>query len=56
MRVLVEVTDARGVERGQPSLDAVDLIAEAEQIFGKIGAVLAVTPRMSATRFGFEPS
>jgi hypothetical protein len=41
MRILVEVIDARGIERGRPPLDAMDLIAEAEQIFGKIGAVLA---------------
>jgi hypothetical protein len=41
MRILVEVIDAGGVERGRPPLDAMDLIAETEQIFGKIGAVLA---------------
>jgi hypothetical protein len=32
--------DARGVERRRPPLDAVDGVAEAEQIFGEIGAVL----------------
>ena len=41
VRVLVEMIDARGVERGRPPLDAMDRVAEAEQIFGKIGAVLA---------------
>ena len=40
VRVLVEVVDARGIERGRAPLDAMDGIAEAEQIFGKIGAVL----------------
>ena len=41
MPVFVEMIDAGRVERGRPPLDAVDLIAEAEQIFGQIGAVLA---------------
>ncbi|AHY49012.1 hypothetical protein BJS_08923 [Bradyrhizobium japonicum SEMIA 5079] len=40
MRVLVEVIDARGVERGRAPLDAVHDIAERQQIFGEIGAVL----------------
>jgi hypothetical protein len=30
MRILVEMIDARGVERGRPPLDAVDGVAEAE--------------------------
>ena len=41
VRILIEVIDARGVERGRPPLDAMDGIAEAEQIFGEIGAILA---------------
>jgi geranylgeranyl pyrophosphate synthase len=47
------VIDARGIERGRPPLDIVDLIAEAEQIFGQIGAILAGDAVISATRFGF---
>jgi len=39
MRILIQMIDTRGVEGGPP-LDAVDGIAEAEQIFGQIGAVL----------------
>ena len=41
MRILVEMVDAGGIERGRPPLDAVDGVALAEQIFGEIGAVLA---------------
>jgi hypothetical protein len=33
--------DARRVERGRPPLDAVDSVAEAEQILDEISAVLA---------------
>ena len=40
VRILVEMIDARGVERGRAPLDAVHGVAEAEQIFGEIGAVL----------------
>ena len=40
MRILIEMVDARGVERGRPPLDAMHGVAEAEQIFGEIGAVL----------------
>src|ERR1700726_1116010 len=40
MRILVQMIDPRGVERGRPPLDAVYGIAEAEQIFGQIGAIL----------------
>ena len=40
MRILVEMIDARGVEGGRAPLDAVHGIAEAEQIFGEISAVL----------------
>jgi hypothetical protein len=40
VRVFIEMIDARGVERGRPALDAVHGIAEAKQIFGKVGAVL----------------
>ena len=40
VRILVEMIDARGVERGRPPLDAMHGVAEAEQIFGEIGAVL----------------
>jgi hypothetical protein len=40
VRVLVEMIDPRGIERGRPPLDAVHRVAEAEQIFGEIGAVL----------------
>jgi hypothetical protein len=40
VRVLIEMIDARGIERGRPPLDAVYGIAEAKQIFGEIGAVL----------------
>jgi hypothetical protein len=41
MRILVQMIDARGVERGRPPLDAMDGVAEAKQIFRKVGAVLA---------------
>ena len=41
VRIFIEMVDARGVERGRPPLDAVHGVAEAEQIFGEIGAVLA---------------
>src|SRR5580693_3634825 len=40
VRILIEMIDARGVEGGGPPLDAMDGVAEAEQIFGEIGAVL----------------
>ena len=40
VRILIEMIDARGVERGRPPLDAVHGVAEAKQIFGEIGAVL----------------
>ena len=40
VRIFVEVIDARGVERRRPPLDAVHGVAEAEQIFGEISAVL----------------
>jgi hypothetical protein len=32
--------DPRGVERGRAPLDAVNSVAEAEQIFGEVGTVL----------------
>src|SRR3979411_2564719 len=41
VRVFVEMIDARGVERRRPPLDAMDRVAEAKQVFGEIGAVLA---------------
>ena len=41
MRVLVEMVDAVGVEQRGASLDAVDLIALAEEELGEVGAVLA---------------
>src|SRR6267142_3992711 len=40
VRILIKMSDARGVERGCAPLDAMYGIAEAEQIFGEIGAVL----------------
>jgi len=40
MGVFVEVIDARGVERGRSPLDAMHGVAEAQQIFGEISAVL----------------
>jgi hypothetical protein len=40
MRILVEVIDARGVERGRAPLDAVDDVTETEQIFSEISSVL----------------
>jgi len=40
VRVFIEMIDARGVERGRAPLDTVHGVAEAEQIFGEIGAVL----------------
>jgi hypothetical protein len=40
VRIFVEVVDACGVRR-RPPLDAVHGIAEAEQIFGEIGTILA---------------
>ncbi len=39
--VLIQMIDARGVERGCSPLDAVDGVTEAKQIFGQIGAVLS---------------
>jgi len=44
VRVFVEMIDARGIERRRPPLDAVYRVAEAEQIFGEIGAVLTGDP------------
>src|SRR5690606_23923792 len=44
MRVLVEVLDAPGVERGRAALDAVDDIALVEQQLAQIGPVLARDP------------
>src|SRR3979490_2696786 len=41
VRVFVEMIDARGVERRRPPLDAMDRVAEAKQVFGEIGAILA---------------
>jgi hypothetical protein len=40
MRILVDVLDARGVERRRASLDAMDDIALLEQQLGKVGAIL----------------
>lgn len=40
MRILVEMIDARGVERGRPALDPVHVVAETEQILGEICSVL----------------
>jgi hypothetical protein len=40
MAILVEMIDARGVERGRTALDAVHGVASAKQIFGQIRAVL----------------
>jgi hypothetical protein len=39
--VFIEIIDARGIERGRPSLDAVHGVAEAKQVFGEIGVGLA---------------
>ena len=41
VRVLVQVVDAVGVEQRRAALDAVDLVAFAEQKLGEVGAVLA---------------
>jgi hypothetical protein len=38
--VLVEMVDARGVERGGTPLDPMNGVAEAKQEFGEVGAVL----------------
>ena len=38
--VLVEMIDARSIERRRPPLNAVYRVAETEQVFGEIGAVL----------------
>src|SRR5579863_531689 len=40
VRILIEVIDAGGIEGGRSPLDAMHGVAEAEQIFGKISAVL----------------
>src|SRR5947209_4010286 len=40
MRILVEMIDARSVERGGPALDAVHGVTEPKQVFSEIGAVL----------------
>ena len=41
VRILVEMVDAVGVERGGAALDAVDLIALGEQELRQVGAILA---------------
>jgi hypothetical protein len=41
MRIFIEMIDPRGVERRRAPLDAVHGVAEPEQIFGQIGAVLS---------------
>ena len=41
VRILVEVVDPVGVEQRRAALDAVDLVALAEQELGEVGAVLA---------------
>ena len=45
VRVLIEMIDARGVERGRTPLDAVHGVAEAKQVFGEISAVLTGNTR-----------
>ena len=40
MRVLVDILDPAGIERGGTALDAVDDIALVEQKLGEIGAIL----------------
>ncbi len=40
VRVLIEMVDARGVERRRPPLDAVDRVAETKQVLSEISAVL----------------
>jgi perosamine synthetase len=40
VRILIEMVDTRGVERGRSPLDAVHGVTKAKQIFGEIGAVL----------------
>src|SRR5208337_1603985 len=41
MRILVEMVDARGIERGGAALDPVDFVVLLEQEFGQVGSVLA---------------
>ncbi len=41
VRILVEMIDAVGVERGGPSLDTVDFIAFTEQQLGQVGTILS---------------
>ena len=45
MRILVEMIDAVRIERGRAALDAVNLVALAEQQLSQVGAVLAGDPR-----------
>ena len=40
VRVLIQVVDARGVERRRPTLDAMNFIALIQQELRQIGAVL----------------
>jgi hypothetical protein len=51
-RTLVEMVDPIGVERRGTALDAMDKIAEANQVFSEIGTVLAGEPVMRATLVG----
>ena len=41
MRILVEMIDAIGIERGGPAFDAVNLVALLQQQLRQVGAVLA---------------
>jgi hypothetical protein len=41
VRILIKMVNPRRIERGRAPLDAVHGVAEAEQIFGEIGAVLS---------------
>ena len=41
VRILVEMIDARGVEGGRAPLHAMHGVAEPEQIFGKVSAILS---------------
>ena len=50
VRIFAEVVDARGVERERSPLDAVHRVAETEQVFGEIGAVLAGNTGNQRTR------
>jgi hypothetical protein len=44
--ILIEMIDPGGVERGRALLDVMHGVAEAEQIFGEVRAVLPGDPRV----------